>query len=173
MPRLLLSDEHWLKLREILLHKAIYNKRDLRMTVEGMLYRMRKSLVGRMEVIYLNPLSEQEKRHSRHSLLESLLSDQLRPAFSGLQPPVAGVTEAVVRGCYPEPNARTEPRARQWFRQYFNAIIQRDVQDIANIRDGDELLRLLQLIGLRTGNLNNVSNRYRKSACSATPSGAT
>ena len=41
MPRLLLSDEHWSKLREILLHKAIYNKRDLRMTVEGMLYRMR------------------------------------------------------------------------------------------------------------------------------------
>lgn len=41
MPRLLLSEEHWSKLREILLHKAIYNKRDLRMTVEGMLYRMR------------------------------------------------------------------------------------------------------------------------------------
>jgi len=41
MPRLLLSDEHWSKLREILLHKAIYNKRDLRMTVEGMLYCMR------------------------------------------------------------------------------------------------------------------------------------
>lgn len=41
MPRLMLSDEHWSKLREILLHEAIYNKRDLRMTVEGMLYRMR------------------------------------------------------------------------------------------------------------------------------------
>ena len=41
MPRLLLSDEHWSKLREILLRKAIYNKRDLRMTVEGMLYCMR------------------------------------------------------------------------------------------------------------------------------------
>ncbi|HID9594411.1 TPA: IS5/IS1182 family transposase, partial [Pseudomonas aeruginosa] len=27
MPRLLLNDEHWSKLREILLHKAIYNKR--------------------------------------------------------------------------------------------------------------------------------------------------
>ena len=25
MPRLLLNDEHWSKLREILLHKAIYN----------------------------------------------------------------------------------------------------------------------------------------------------
>lgn len=41
MPRLMFSDEHWPKLREILLHKAIYNKRDLRMTVEGMLYRIR------------------------------------------------------------------------------------------------------------------------------------
>src|SRR4051794_11456504 len=41
MPRLLLSDELWSKLRTILLHKAISNKRDLRMTVEGMLYRMR------------------------------------------------------------------------------------------------------------------------------------
>lgn len=41
MPRLMLSDEHWSKLLEILLHMAIYNKRDLRMTVEAMLYRMR------------------------------------------------------------------------------------------------------------------------------------
>ncbi|POP61811.1 IS5/IS1182 family transposase, partial [Pseudomonas amygdali pv. morsprunorum] len=41
MPRLMLSDEHWPKLREILLHESIYNKRDLRTTVEGMLYRMR------------------------------------------------------------------------------------------------------------------------------------
>lgn len=41
MPRLMLSDEHWPKLREILLHESIYNTRDLRITVEGMLYRMR------------------------------------------------------------------------------------------------------------------------------------
>lgn len=41
MPRLLLSDELWSKLREILLHLAVYDKRDLRLTVEGILYRMR------------------------------------------------------------------------------------------------------------------------------------
>ncbi len=41
MPRLLLSDERWSKLEKILLQQAIYNKRDLRMTVEGMLYHMR------------------------------------------------------------------------------------------------------------------------------------
>lgn len=43
MPRLLLSNELWSKLEKILLQESIYNKRDLRMTVEGMLYRMRVS----------------------------------------------------------------------------------------------------------------------------------
>jgi transposase len=41
MPRLLLSNDHWSKLHKILLQKAIYDKPDLRMTVEAMLYRMR------------------------------------------------------------------------------------------------------------------------------------
>lgn len=39
MPRLILSDEQWPKLRKILCQHSIYDKRDLRMTVEGMLYR--------------------------------------------------------------------------------------------------------------------------------------
>src|SRR5688500_950591 len=41
MPRLLLSDEHWSKLHKILLQKTIYDKPDLRMTVEAILYRIR------------------------------------------------------------------------------------------------------------------------------------
>jgi transposase len=41
MRRWRLSDELWSKLREILLHLAVYDKRDLRLTVEGILYRMR------------------------------------------------------------------------------------------------------------------------------------
>ncbi len=41
MPRLMLKDEFWPKLEKILLQEAIYNKRNLRMTVEGVLYRMR------------------------------------------------------------------------------------------------------------------------------------
>ena len=41
MPRLLLSDELWPKLREIMLQEKIYDKPGLRVTVEGMFYRMR------------------------------------------------------------------------------------------------------------------------------------
>ena len=41
MPRLMLSDELWSKLRDIMLQQRIYDKPNLRMMVEGMLYRMR------------------------------------------------------------------------------------------------------------------------------------
>ena len=41
MARLMLSDERWSKLKEIMLQHQIYNKPNLRMMVEAMLYRMR------------------------------------------------------------------------------------------------------------------------------------
>lgn len=41
MARLMLSDELWSKLKEIMLQHRIYNKPNLRMMVEAMLYRMR------------------------------------------------------------------------------------------------------------------------------------
>jgi len=36
----MLSDEHWSKLKRMMLQENIYNKRDLRMMVAGMFYRL-------------------------------------------------------------------------------------------------------------------------------------
>ena len=41
MARLMLSDELWSKLRTIMRQQGIYDKPDLRLMVEAMLYRMR------------------------------------------------------------------------------------------------------------------------------------
>jgi len=41
MTRLMLTDEHWSKLRTIMRQHGIYNKPKLRKIVEGILYRMR------------------------------------------------------------------------------------------------------------------------------------
>jgi len=41
MPRLMLRDEHWSKLKGIKLQDNIYNKRDLHMFVEEVFYRLR------------------------------------------------------------------------------------------------------------------------------------
>ena len=42
MARLMLSDERWSKLQEIMLQHGIYDKPNLRMMVEAILYRMRQ-----------------------------------------------------------------------------------------------------------------------------------
>lgn len=47
MPRLMLTDEHWSKLRTIMREHGIYDKPSLRKTVEGILYRMRTGLPWR------------------------------------------------------------------------------------------------------------------------------
>uniref|UniRef100_UPI0025E401BF transposase n=1 Tax=Nitrosomonas sp. TaxID=42353 RepID=UPI0025E401BF len=41
MPRLMLVDEYWSKLRKILREVGVYDKPALRRMVEGMLYRLR------------------------------------------------------------------------------------------------------------------------------------
>ena len=60
-------------------------------------------------------------------------------------------------GGYPEPLDRTPRRARQWHRQYVRGIIERDVRDVARIRDAHELRRLLELLALRSAELFNAS----------------
>lgn len=47
MPRLSLSDELWLKLKLILHQCGVYDKCNLRMTIEGILYRLRTGLPWR------------------------------------------------------------------------------------------------------------------------------
>lgn len=125
-----------------------------------------ESLAGRMEVINLNPLSEQEKQHSSVSLLQRLLTNDIKPLITAEQQLIEGIAEAVCMGGYPEPNTRTPTRARQWHKQYLDAIIQRDVQDIANIRDGHELQRLMELLAHRTANLLNINNLANEVALS-------
>ncbi|PMR71993.1 ATP-binding protein [Billgrantia endophytica] len=116
------------------------------------------SLAGRMEVIYLHPLTEQEKRVSASTLLATLLEGKLTPRMVPDSTPLSPTAEILCQGGYPEPNRRQSHRARQWYRQYLNAIVQRDVRDIAAIQDEDGMLRLMEMLAYRTASLLNVSN---------------
>ena len=145
--------------------KAVVDKKRLagRFLLTGsanllLLPQVSESLAGRVEVIYLHPLSESEKQLGTSCLLADLLEGRVKSEIANTQEPISHLPDAVVSGGYPEPNTRTNTRAKQWFRQYLNAIIQRDVKDIASIRDENELLRLIELIAYRTGSLLNLSN---------------
>ncbi len=47
MPRMMLTDEYWSKLKPILHDCGIYNKPDLRLTIEGILYKLRAGCTWR------------------------------------------------------------------------------------------------------------------------------
>lgn len=123
-----------------------------------LLPQVQDSLAGRMEVIYLHPLTEQEKRLSQTTLLSLLINDEITPQTVSDSTPLAPTAEVLCQGGYPEPNRRAPHRARQWYRQYINAIVQRDVEDIAAIHDKDSLLVLVELLANRTASLLNISS---------------
>ncbi len=81
MPRFMLSDEHWSKLKRMMLQENIYNKRGLRMMVEGMFYRLRvgcpwrdlPSFFGRWNSVY-KKFNEWSKKGKWMTLFKKLVS---------------------------------------------------------------------------------------------------
>jgi len=117
------------------------------------------SLAGRMEVIRLQPLTESEKERHPGTFLRDFLNGKLKPEIAGtIVQNGPTVPERLVAGGYPEPLTRSRSRARQWHRQYLRSIIERDIKDIARIRQGEDVAHLLELLSLRTAALLNASS---------------
>lgn len=114
------------------------------------------SLAGRMETLTLLPLSQSELHGATANWLDGAFAGQL-PKVSA--PLVGGALfDAVLRGGYPEAVARTTPRRRTaWARQYIDALIQRDVRDVAAIDRLDQLPRFLQALAQISGQMCNYS----------------
>ena len=118
-----------------------------------------ESLAGRMEMAQLHPLTESEKERRPGRFLGDLLKGALEPGIRpGAEPAGPSLPERLVAGGYPEPLTRAPGRARQWHRQYLRSIIERDVQEVARVRDARELARLLELLALRSAELLNTLN---------------
>ncbi len=119
-----------------------------------------ESLAGRMEIIPLQPLTESEKERNAGDFLRQFLDGSLRnsPMVGEGEDFSPDLPHRVVSGGYPEPLTRSPERARQWHRQYLKSIIDRDVQDIAQVKDAREVGRLLEMLSLRTASLLNVTS---------------
>ena len=68
------------------------------------------------------------------------------------------LVERIVRGGFPEPQFRTSPvRRRHWYRNYIEALIQRDIRDIARISEPEAIPKLLRMLANHTACLANIS----------------
>ncbi len=133
-----------------------------------LLPRVSESLVGRMEILTLWPLSQGEIEGVRETFVDSLFADSFQPAGSPALDRSA-ILDRALTGGYPEIlGRRSEDRRRAWFNSYVTTLLQRDVRDLANVEDLTALPRLLSLLAARSTTLLNYSELSRSSGLPAT-----
>lgn len=114
------------------------------------------SLAGRMETLSLLPLSQSEIEGGETNWVDSVFGGRIPESVV----PALGdeLVERVLRGGYPEAIARSSPRRRvAWARHYIDAIIQRDVRDVAGIEKPDQLPRFLRALAQTAGQMCNYT----------------
>ena len=116
------------------------------------------SLAGRMELLQLHPLTESEKEATGGQFIKKWLTGDLRPQVEGIQGlHPSSLPARLLAGGYPEACRRNHARAHEWLRQYIQSIIERDIKDVAKIKDSSDLLNLIELLAERTGSLLNIT----------------
>lgn len=115
------------------------------------------SLAGRMDILRLFPFAQAELARSPSGFIEALFGAAFKTRRTDRL--AEALTQRVVAGGYPAALARQQPRRRAaWYRDYLDAIVQRDVRDMARISALDALPRLLSLVAGQTARLLNVSD---------------
>jgi predicted AAA+ superfamily ATPase len=114
------------------------------------------SLAGRMEVVRLLPLSQAEIFGTKSGFIDR--------AFAGEKPKadhmIVGddLVENVLSGGYPEALGRARwSRKQDWYHGYLDAIVQRDVRDVAQIEQLAIMPKLMSVLAEHSGQLVNYT----------------
>lgn len=125
-----------------------------------MLPHLSETLVGRMAIVTLMPLSQGEIEGREDRWIEKAFSGGLP---LGDFPASHDLLSRVVRGGYPEAVLRADSRQRtDWLLSYVDTLLARDVREIADIERLTEVPRLLQLLAAQTCQTLNVANLSRE-----------
>lgn len=114
------------------------------------------SLAGRMEILRLHPLTQDELAGKASRFIDVLFAAQFRNrSFERLGNVLA---QRVAAGGYPAALLRSKAKRRAaWYHDYIETLVQRDVRDLARISALGSLPRLLQLAAGQTARLVNVA----------------
>ena len=131
-----------------------------------LLPKLSESLAGRLEIVRLHPLAQRETAGAsnepvggapRREFLDLLFGggfDVRRAERLG-----PGLPERIAAGGFAPAVLRpTHRRRANWHRSYVEALIARDVRDVANVRSLDVLPRLLSAVAGQTARLFNLTD---------------
>ena len=114
------------------------------------------SLAGRMETLTLLPLSQSEMVGSDANWIDHAFAGRILNCAHPILDDQ--LIEQVLRGGFPEALTRTTARRRKaWGTQYLDALIKRDVRDIASIDKLAQLPRFLRALAQTAGQMCNYT----------------
>lgn len=119
--------------------------------------RIGDSLAGRTAIVQLLPLSQSEILKTRSRFLEDVFSGKSPRLAERLKEP--DLVARVLRGGYPEPlTYRSWGLRRNWYLDYIELIVQRDIRDIARVDRIKQMPRLLRILAQHAAQLVNYSS---------------
>lgn len=117
-----------------------------------------EALTGRLHVVDVLPLSQGEIAGNTERFARLLLEDPGSLVSSARSSTTReGYIQRVCTGGFPLAVGRTERARNRWFDDYVRLTLERDVGDLANLRQRDKLPKLLSRLAGQTGQVLNVS----------------
>ncbi|WP_456443291.1 ATP-binding protein [Caldithrix abyssi] len=127
-----------------------------------MLPKISESLVGRMVILTLFPLSYDEIRGQKNTIIDDLVEQKIN-STQAKEISKKELFNSILLGGFPElQKLANEKQKKAWFQSYISTILQRDIQDLARINGIFELPRLFSFLGYQAGSLLNLSNLSRE-----------
>lgn len=118
---------------------------------------VRDSLAGRVELVSLYPLGQSERLRIKRPQFMSKVFRGQTPA-PGRPLSQRKLLQLVASGGYPDAIKRRSERRRQdWYRAYLDAIVERDLPDIADLEKPGQIPRLFEIAARFAGRLTNLS----------------
>jgi predicted AAA+ superfamily ATPase len=121
-----------------------------------------ESLAGRMRMLDLWPLSQSEIAGGTGAWIDELWDGSLAKERGTKVWEKPDLLNGILRGGFPVAVTRKTPAgAQRWLRAYADALIERDMTDLARIGDVAQMSRLLSLFGSRTATVANDADFAR------------
>jgi len=120
-----------------------------------------ESLAGRISKIRLRPLTEGEIRGSDPKFLKKAFDQDFVPYATRIYVR-DDVLNAAFRGGFPEVIKLGGQARRRWHNDYMDALMERDLKDIANIRRKDAMAELVKVLAAWSSKFMDISSIQSK-----------